>query len=378
MQNSNFDIAIVGGGLAGLSLSIQCADAGYKVALFEKEKYPFHKVCGEYISFESYPFLEKLGLDFSQWNIPFIKQLQVSDTQGKLYKFSLDLGGFGISRFALDNALYEIALQKNVHIFTETKVQDIFYENDQFNIVLSNNIFTAKSAAASFGKRSNIDIKWKRNFTKEKENKLNNYVGIKYHVQYPHEEDLISLHNFHNGYCGISNIENDASCLCYLTSATNLQNNDNSIIEMEKNVLFKNPQLEKIFTGATFLYDKPLAISQISFSKKNQVEDHVLMVGDAAGMITPLCGNGMSMAMHASKIAFENIDNFLQGNISRSQMEENYTNRWRKQFSKRLFIGRNVQRTFGGNTSTATFLRLMNGFPSIANKLIRSTHGEKF
>jgi len=378
MQNSKYDIAIIGGGLAGLTLSIQCADAGYKVALFEKEKYPFHKVCGEYISLESFSFLQKIGLNFSQWDIPFIKQLQVSDAHGKLYRFSLDLGGFGISRFMLDNALYEIALKKNVHVFTATKVQDIVYENDQFNIISSNSTFTAKTVAASFGKRSNLDVKWNRSFTKERNNKLNNYVGIKYHVRYPHQKETIALHNFENGYCGISKIENDKSCLCYLTTADNLQRNKNSITEMEKNILHKNPHLKKIFSEAEFLYSQPLAISQISFSKKDQVEDHVLMVGDAAGMITPLCGNGMSMAMHGSKIAFENIADFLQGNISRSEMEENYTGQWRNQFSKRLFIGRNVQRLFGGNISTALFLKMMHSFPSMANMLIRSTHGEEF
>ena len=58
-----FDVAIVGGGLAGLSLSILLAKAGYKVILFEKEKYPFHKVCGEYISLESWNFIERLGIE---------------------------------------------------------------------------------------------------------------------------------------------------------------------------------------------------------------------------------------------------------------------------------------------------------------------------
>ena len=58
-----FDVAIIGGGLAGLSLSIQCSRAGYTAILFEKEKYPFHKVCGEYISFESWNFINDLGLD---------------------------------------------------------------------------------------------------------------------------------------------------------------------------------------------------------------------------------------------------------------------------------------------------------------------------
>ncbi len=58
-----YDVAIVGGGLAGLSLSILLSKKGYQVILFEKEKYPFHKVCGEYISMESWNFIESLGLN---------------------------------------------------------------------------------------------------------------------------------------------------------------------------------------------------------------------------------------------------------------------------------------------------------------------------
>ena len=60
-ERPQYDIAIAGGGLAGLSLAIQSAYAGFNVLLLEKEEYPFHKVCGEYISFESWDFLESLG-----------------------------------------------------------------------------------------------------------------------------------------------------------------------------------------------------------------------------------------------------------------------------------------------------------------------------
>ncbi|MBC7511814.1 MAG: FAD-dependent oxidoreductase, partial [Ferruginibacter sp.] len=52
-DTQQYDITIIGGGLAGLALAIQLVKKGYSVALFEKEQYPFHKVCGEYISLES-------------------------------------------------------------------------------------------------------------------------------------------------------------------------------------------------------------------------------------------------------------------------------------------------------------------------------------
>ena len=62
--SASFDVGIIGGGLAGLSLSILLVKAGHKVVLFEKEKYPFHRVCGEYISLESCNFIESLALTF--------------------------------------------------------------------------------------------------------------------------------------------------------------------------------------------------------------------------------------------------------------------------------------------------------------------------
>jgi hypothetical protein len=212
----------------------------------------------------------------------------------------------------------------------------------------------------------------------KKPDKLNNYIGVKYHIRYSYPKDHIALHNFHNGYCGISNIEDDKCCFCYLTNANNLKANNNSLSEMERNVLWKNPQLKKIFCTAEFLYKEPLVISQVSFSKKKQVENHTLMIGDSAGLTTPLCGNGMSMAMHAAKLAFENIQNFLEQKISREQMEHRYTIQWQYRFSKRLFIGRIVQILFGNNSSTSLFLKTIHKMPWLAKKIIHATHGEPF
>ncbi|MEO7531390.1 MAG: NAD(P)/FAD-dependent oxidoreductase, partial [Sediminibacterium sp.] len=328
-QLYDYDIAIVGGGLAGLTLAIQAKNAGYRVLLFEKENYPFHKVCGEYISMESWDFLVRCGLSLENWLLPMIKRLQVSDTKGKCFDFDLPLGGFGISRYRLDNALYELALYLGVTIQTDCKVNDMVYTDDHFTIQSTNGNCTAKIAVGSFGKRSNLDVKWNRNFTTARVNKINNFIGVKYHIKYAHPDDTIALHNFSNGYCGISRIEEGSSCLCYLTTAENLQRSGNSIPEMEKNILSKNKQLENIFSEAQFIYKQPLAISQISFQQKTQVENHVLMLGDAAGMITPLCGNGMSMAMHSGKIAFEKIQLFLSDKLNRNAMEEQYSAQWK-------------------------------------------------
>ncbi|MDH7464538.1 NAD(P)/FAD-dependent oxidoreductase [Chitinophagaceae bacterium 26-R-25] len=377
-NTTTYDIAIVGGGLAGLSLSIQAARAGYKVVLFEKETYPFHRVCGEYISLESWPFLESLGLRLKEMDLPIIKKLIVTSPNGHSIEEPLPLGGFGISRYTIDFELAKIAKEAGVVLVENTKVADVVFENGNFCVKYNSEELLCRMAVGSFGKRSNLDIKWKRPFIKQKPNKLNNYIGVKYHIETDFPADTIALHNFKNGYCGMSRIEDYKYCLCYLTTAANLQDNGNSFEKLEENVLSENPYLKQIFSTSKFLFSSPVTISQISFEKKSLVENHVLMVGDAGGMITPLCGNGMSMALHGSKIAFENIDQFLQGTISREQLEKQYIGTWNNQFSSRLQTGRFIQSMFGKEWVTNAFIRTIKPFPKFIGYLIRQTHGKPY
>ena len=123
MKNyQTYDVGIIGGGLAGLSLAIQCNRAGLKTVLFEKEKYPFHRVCGEYISLESWNFLQELGVPLSDLNLPVIRRLQVTSVNGNYLEHRLPLGGFGISRYLLDQQLAGIAAQSGVTLLQGTTI----------------------------------------------------------------------------------------------------------------------------------------------------------------------------------------------------------------------------------------------------------------
>ncbi len=377
-EQKKYDCCIIGGGLAGLALSIQLAKPGYAVALFEKEQYPFHKVCGEYISLESWNFLEELGLPLSDLQLPLISKLIVTAPNGNQLQQALPLGGFGISRYTCDAALKEIAEKNGVHIFENCKVTDAIFLNDEFLLQTTLGKFACRICCGSFGKRSNLDMKWNRSFAEQKPNKLNNYIGVKYHIKTDFPEDTIALHNFKNGYCGISQVEEGKYCLCYLTNAENLKACNNSIEEMEKTILHKNPHLQHIFTGSEMLYKEPVTISQISFAKKTQVENHVLLLGDAAGMITPLCGNGMSMALHGSKIAAGFIQRFFKGEMTREVMEHNYIKQWRSTFSKRVKTGRWIQSLFGKVWVTNFFISFLKRFPTLTKTLIKQTHGDPF
>lgn len=375
-----YDVAIVGGGLAGLASAILLRRKGYTVILVEKEQYPFHKVCGEYISLESRGFLSSLGLSLDSWNLPLIDTLELTAPNGNQFRTSLPLGGFGISRHRLDHELAIIAKSTGVHLLENTKVDDIEKDDlkDGFRLHFNRQKVEANICLAAYGKRSNLDVRWDRPFLHQQDRRLNNYIGVKYHIRTAWPQNVIGLHNFENGYCGISKIEEEAYCLCYMTRADNLKRCGNSIEAMQETVLYQNPHLKKIFRTSDVLPGFPITISQISFAQKEKVENGVLMLGDTAGMITPLCGNGMSIALHTAKLAATVGDAYLQKQISRQEMESAYTKNWNRHFASRLRTGRFLQRFFGSSRLSNLFVSAFQKAPFLAQPVIRQTHGKPF
>lgn len=373
-KQQTYQVGIIGGGLAGLTLAIQLRKAGINVILFEKERYPFHKVCGEYISMESWDFLEQLGISLSTMNLPRITKLNVSAPNGNMLSHPLGLGGFGISRYTLDNQLFLLAKRLGVVIVEQCKVMDVIHQSIHTN----QGYFSASVIIGSWGKRSRMDAVLLRDFQQPGNRKLNNYVGVKYHVQANLPDNVIELHNFKNGYCGISKIEDNKYCMCYLVSGEELKKAKGNIQQLEETVLMKNPYLKEYFTSFRSLYEKPLTISQISFEAKSTHEKNIIMAGDAAGLITPLCGNGMSMAMYASKILSEYLVQHVNGEIAYARLLEQYSLAWTQQFSTRLKAGRFIQSLFGNPMITNITIGLLKPFPFAVDKLVRATHGKPF
>jgi menaquinone-9 beta-reductase len=366
------EILIIGGGLAGLSAACNLRLKGYAVTLIEKKDYPAHKVCGEYVSFEAKPYLESLGIDLNQSKT--ITKFSLSSPSGLVYATELPLGGMGISRFLLDQLLYQRAISLGAKVITQTEVVSVDFQDDSFTASDTNqNNYTAKVVLAAFGKRSKLDAVWNRSFFKTK----SPWIGVKYHIKYPFSPDTIALHNFKDGYCGISMVENDTHCLCYLANS-NLVKKYGSIPAFEQAIVHKNPFLKDIFTKAKFLYQKPLVINEVSFSKKEAVFNHALNIGDSAGLISPLCGNGMAMAFHAGLLACSQVDLFLKNQQGRQQMEANYTKNWKDHFEKRLWFGRIIQRLFGDIWQTEAVMWLLTKMPFLGQWLIKQTHGKVF
>jgi len=95
---TDFDVLIIGGGLAGLTSAIHLSKENVKVLLIEKNEFPKHKVCGEYISNEVLPYLTSLDVNPFKLGAQKINRFLLSTPKSRTIEAELPLGGFGISR----------------------------------------------------------------------------------------------------------------------------------------------------------------------------------------------------------------------------------------------------------------------------------------
>lgn len=93
----SFNVIIVGGGLAGLTSALHLSKHGLSVLLIEKNAYPKHKVCGEYISNEVLPYLKALDFDPFDFGAKKIDHFSLSTPKSKSVDAKLPLGGFEIN-----------------------------------------------------------------------------------------------------------------------------------------------------------------------------------------------------------------------------------------------------------------------------------------
>lgn len=372
VPNNFYNVIIVGGGLAGLTSAIHLSKFEIAVLVIEKNTYPKHKVCGEYVSNEVLPYLNYLGVNPIKLGAKKIDKFLLSTKKNNIIETKLPLGGFGISRFVLDDALAKKAIANGVTLLHDS-VENIKFLDDQFEIETQSQAnFKAKIVIGAYGKRSSIDIKLDRNFIKNEAP----FLAVKTHMNGDFPDDLVALHNFKGGYCGLSKVEDGSINVCYITDFKSFKKHKD-IEDFQKNVLCENPNLKKIFENSTDLFSKPLTISQISFANKSPVENHILMCGDTAGMIHPLCGNGMSMAIRSGQMVSQLIIRYFNGKIkSRLDLEILYKKSWNKEFKWRLKVGRMVATLFKKYNFSEFMMMVLKKIPKLLPNIIKQTHGK--
>ena len=365
MSSLTHEVIVVGGGLAGLCASIHLAKEGRKVVLFEPKPYPRHKVCGEYISKEVLPYLSSLGFDPFEHGAVKIDRFEWSHPKGRSIKTQLPLGGFGLSRYTIEEKLVQLAIGSGVQLLEESAAQLDSVQGGVEVQTTQGNIYKAQFGIAAYGKRSQLDKKLGREFISQKAN----FMAAKWHAKGEFPEDLVALHNFEGGYCGVSKVENDRINFCFITTYESFKAHKDLPTFIQQ-VLGANGRLKKLLDTTEMIFEKPLSIAQISFKDKPPVEGNWLMCGDTAGLIHPLSGNGMSMAIRSAELAA------LQILTAKANAQENYKRLWRAEFKKRLRMGRIAAAVFGSSQLSMAAVNLFKLSPAVLRMLISQTHGK--
>ncbi len=364
------DVVVLGGGLAGLSAACSMALRGRTVVLIEKKKYPRHKVCGEYVSNEVLPILEKFGFNPFDVGALAMRRMMLSAPSGTFVESKLPLGAFSLSRYTLDYELSERAKALGVDVRLGVQARKVQPLDDGYEVIAGKSTLRCKYVIGAFGKTSNL-----RTAGGPGTPSRSPFVGVKRHVELPFPDDLVALHNFKGGYCGVSRVEGNRVNICYLAQAADVHK-AGGLAEFEEQVLHQNPHLLKALTEAKEVFPRPMAISNFTMGSGEPVQNGIFMAGDAAGMISPLCGNGMAMAITAGYVLGGQLAAGLAVRARPEALQKQYADYWNKQFKSRLAWGNRLQWLFGQPAIANAALGAARVMPSVVTSIIKKTHGE--
>jgi menaquinone-9 beta-reductase len=230
---------------------------------------------------------------------------------------------------------------------------------------------SALTVIGAHGRRAGIDRVLGRSFFSQR----HPFVALKAHFHGPPIPGQIRLHTFPGGYCGMSEIEGDAQVVCLLVREDIFQharqkNGPDAFIAWMQT---QNPAIQSWLGQAERIHERWIAIAQVPFLSKPVVDGDVVMAGDAAGLIPPLAGNGISMALEGGALAANYITTFLSRQISAADLRRMYASAWKQKFGTRLKLGLALQPVMLRPQSVRFALRAMNLFPWLGQYLVEHT-----
>jgi menaquinone-9 beta-reductase len=391
-----YDTAVIGGGPAGCSAAIAMAQRGGRVVLFEANTFPHDKLCGEFLSPECGDLLDGLGLtaDLQACGPALIEEVRLSAPDGTSWQARLPGLAWGLTRRRLDAALADRARAAGVIVREATRVTGIGGSlTGGFVLAVEtraagrsrSGTVRARTVIAAHGKRAALDRALDRRFLRQRQP----FVALKAHFAGPPLPGRIELYAFSGGYCGMSEIERAAAgdgddghraanvCLLVHESAIRAAAapGPDRLPAFLRWMRSQNSRLDDWLAQAQLLDERWISVGQVPFQKKRPVVHDVLMAGDAAGLIVPLAGDGIAMALQSGQLAAQHSCDFLGGGLTADGLRRGYAAAWQREFGPRLRLGRLLQVFMLRPAWLAAGLRLLNAAPPLGRYLVANTRG---
>ena len=113
----------------------------------------------------------------------------------------------------------------------------------------------------------------------------------------------------------------------------------------------------------------------LSGPKNSVSRGRVLVVGDAAGHVSPLTGEGIRFALEAGWFAAESVAEYLSGRVSMPGMGRRYLWRLWRGFYPRLWAERRLLSLFAGGGVSSGSLLGDEGFRALVARLYTDSAG---
>jgi flavin-dependent dehydrogenase len=381
MSNKLTEALVIGGGPAGCSAAIRLAQLGVQTRLCEARAYPHPKVCGEFLSLECDGLLRELGLGAllaEQGAVP-IRVACLTAPDGAAWETRLPGTAWSLSRHSLDAALARQASRQGVDVREGTTVLRVSgdlergFELETRTSTGAVETVRARFVVAAHGKRGALDRTLRRAFLSRPQP----FLALKAHFRGPSLSDRIELHAFPGGYCGLSNVENGLANVCLLVHErifrAVLPPNSPGLLAFVTWMRSQNAHLDHWLSRAKPVDAHWLSIGQVPFVQKRAVVNDVLMAGDSAGLIAPLAGDGIAMALQAGLLAAGYGAEYLRRELSARELRRCYADAWRREFAWRLRLGRVLQACMLRPRLISLALRVIALIPALGGYLIRQT-----
>ncbi|MFX1568848.1 MAG: NAD(P)/FAD-dependent oxidoreductase [Promethearchaeota archaeon] len=321
-----FDVIISGAGPAGSKCAETLAKSGFKVALIEKDT-NWRKPCGGAVHariFRYYPQLR--NMDFHQINR---MRIYSSDYHKFGYKWK-DPKNYSINvdRLEFDNVLRNIAVDAGAELYDKNLSYDfIIKENQRIGIKTKTPsgikeykgkiIVIADGMSSKLAVRSGLKKKWKTEevmLTKcaimEGENNI--------------DKDTISL--FFMSYKGYGWLfplgGNKFNIGCGTMGEDNLKYNINEIF----NEFLNDPNIKKFLPKANYknIWIGAYPIPGQGVNENSLYGENIMLIGDIAGFVNPISGEGISPGITSGKIAAETAIKTLESEDISKQTLKGY------------------------------------------------------
>lgn len=330
------DVCIIGGGPAGATLAALLAGRGAGVVLLERDTFPRDKVCGEFLSYDALPLLERMNLiaDLDAAGAPFIRACRIVGAK-RIDQFELPHPARGVSRELFDELLFRHAGRCGAQLMSGTTAVEIS-GNDV--ILADGSRIHAKVIAGSWGRWGRFDTQLKRRFVTDRRHRN---FGFKRHYRgtVP-PDDSIELHSFRHGYLGVNAIEGGLTNICGLVHASRLSGLRGRWDAFASTIRAERPQLDALYRRYEPAQPGFLTSEPVIFRARSPVENGIVMIGDASGVIDPLTGNGMAMALQSALIAAPPVLRMLAGHWREGERE--YERSHARMFGRRIGWSRRV------------------------------------